>query len=193
MWCSWFPACRLFKSIRSEMFADLFLLKYKSILSWYWLSWPGTWYSLTSQQDEKRSGGDSRSVGSDRQIGTSADHARISRAVPGRGLTISTLPDNMTRKAVSGRPQAPFPHDTFYTSLFWLDLQTCHFARGWGMTTSDFPCLRLWRRTLKSTTHGAASVPQTHARRSCGWTWPIYDTLTSEYTASCPTHTSRPQ
>ncbi|XP_011602492.1 plexin domain-containing protein 1-like [Takifugu rubripes] len=54
----------------------------------------GTWYGVISQQqNEKQSEGDSHSARSQ----MSSDRARISRAVPGRGLTIKTLPDNMTR------------------------------------------------------------------------------------------------
>lgn len=53
---------------------------------------------MSSQQLERQSGGDSHSI---RSQGTSAGHARVSRAAPGRGLTINTLLDNMTRIVVS--------------------------------------------------------------------------------------------
>lgn len=85
--------------------------------------WPGNWYSVISHQ--KKSEGDSHSVGSQRM---SSDHVRISRAVPGRGLTIITLPDNITRIVVSAAPQLSLGH--FWRLLFVLaGLTTCHFAR----------------------------------------------------------------
>ncbi|XP_039679668.1 plexin domain-containing protein 1-like isoform X3 [Perca fluviatilis] len=52
------------------------------------------WYSVLSQQHEDSIGGDSHPR---RAQGSSSGPARISRAVPGGGLTINTLPDNMTR------------------------------------------------------------------------------------------------
>ncbi|TDH03196.1 hypothetical protein EPR50_G00160630 [Perca flavescens] len=52
------------------------------------------WYSVLSQQHEDSIGGDSHPR---RAQGSSSGPARISRAVPGGGLTISTLPDNITR------------------------------------------------------------------------------------------------
>lgn len=117
------------------MFSGLFLLvkrKKKQVNTklLYWLSWPGTWYSLTSQQDEKQSGGD-------RRIGTSADHARISRAVQGRGLTINTLPDNMTRIAVSGRPQAFLLMTP--SNVFWFVLAGLANLSFCSRVSHDFP------------------------------------------------------
>ncbi|XP_076000356.1 plexin domain-containing protein 1-like [Genypterus blacodes] len=54
----------------------------------------GDWYSVTSQQYEESTGDDSPANRAQR---SSLGHSRISRAVPGGGLTIDTLPDNMTR------------------------------------------------------------------------------------------------
>ncbi|XP_041813459.1 plexin domain-containing protein 1-like isoform X2 [Chelmon rostratus] len=52
------------------------------------------WYSVISQQHEESAGGDSHPQRAQR---SSSGHARLSRAVLGGGLTIDTLPDNMTR------------------------------------------------------------------------------------------------
>ena len=68
---------------------------------------------MIPQQLEKQSGGDIHSV---RSQETSSGHARVSRAAPGRGLTINTLLDNMTRMVVSsasGFSHVPFEHVCF--------------------------------------------------------------------------------
>ncbi|XP_010738741.2 plexin domain-containing protein 1 [Larimichthys crocea] len=52
------------------------------------------WYTVISQQHEESTGGDSHPHRAQR---SSSGHTRISRAVLGGGLTIDTLPDNMTR------------------------------------------------------------------------------------------------
>ncbi|XP_029945831.1 plexin domain-containing protein 1-like [Salarias fasciatus] len=52
------------------------------------------WYDVSSQQHGRPTGGDSGALGSQR---SSQSQARASRAVLGGGLTISSLPDNMTR------------------------------------------------------------------------------------------------
>ncbi|XP_036943488.1 plexin domain-containing protein 1-like isoform X1 [Acanthopagrus latus] len=52
------------------------------------------WYSVISHQHEESAGGDSHPHRAQR---SSSGHARINRAVLGGGLTINTLPDNMTR------------------------------------------------------------------------------------------------
>ncbi|XP_042361448.1 plexin domain-containing protein 1-like [Plectropomus leopardus] len=52
------------------------------------------WYSVTSQQHEESTGGDSHPHRAQR---SSSGHTRISRAVLGGGVAINTLPDNMTR------------------------------------------------------------------------------------------------
>ncbi|XP_019949858.2 plexin domain-containing protein 1-like isoform X1 [Paralichthys olivaceus] len=52
------------------------------------------WYSVTSQHHEESTGGDGHPQRVQR---SSSGHAMISRAVLGGGLTIDTLPDNMTR------------------------------------------------------------------------------------------------
>ncbi|KAM9346579.1 plexin domain-containing protein 1-like [Symphorus nematophorus] len=52
------------------------------------------WYSVISQQHEESAGGDGDPHRAQR---SSSGHSRISRAVLGGGLTIDTLPDNMTR------------------------------------------------------------------------------------------------
>lgn len=154
-----------------------------SILTGYCLNWPGTWYSVISQQqNEKQNEGDSHSVRSQ----MSSDRARISRAVPGRGLTIKTLPDNMTRRVVSVAR-------TLWHLLFVLaGLPTCHLA---PLMSADetlwAPCLYLARRTLANITHGVALAQKTPAPRSYGWTWLIYGALMWGSMAFCQIHTSR--
>lgn len=154
-----------------------------SILTGCILNWPGTWYSVISQQqNEKQNEGDSHSVRSQ----MSSDRARISRAVPGRGLTIKTLPDNMTRVVVSVAR-------TLWHLLFVLaGLTTCHLA---PLMSADetlwAPCLYLARRTLVNITHGVALAQKTHAPRTYGWTWLIYGALMWGSMAFCQIHTSR--
>ncbi|KAI3359620.1 hypothetical protein L3Q82_014002 [Scortum barcoo] len=52
------------------------------------------WYSVISGQHKESTGGDSHPH---RALRSSSGHARITRAAPGGGVTINTLPDNMTR------------------------------------------------------------------------------------------------
>ncbi|KAM8846039.1 plexin domain-containing protein 1-like isoform 3-T3 [Spinachia spinachia] len=52
------------------------------------------WYSVTSEQHGEPSGADSHPHRAQR---SSSGHSKISRAVLGGGLTINTLPDNVTR------------------------------------------------------------------------------------------------
>uniref|UniRef100_A0A8C9YMG7 Plexin domain containing 1 n=1 Tax=Sander lucioperca TaxID=283035 RepID=A0A8C9YMG7_SANLU len=73
----------------------LFLCLSQTELARVWLQQQtDIWYSVISQQHEDSIGGDSHPR---RAQGLSSGPARISRAVPGGGLTINTLPDNMTR------------------------------------------------------------------------------------------------
>ncbi|XP_026020083.1 plexin domain-containing protein 1-like [Astatotilapia calliptera] len=52
------------------------------------------WYSVVPQHHEESNGGDSNAY---RTLRSSSGHTRVSRAVLGGGLSITTLPDNMTR------------------------------------------------------------------------------------------------
>ncbi|KAA8585392.1 plexin domain-containing protein 1 isoform X1 [Etheostoma spectabile] len=73
----------------------LFLCLSQTELARVWLQQQtDVWYSVISQQHEDSIGGDSHPR---RAQGSSSGPARISRAVLGGGLTINTLPDNMTR------------------------------------------------------------------------------------------------
>lgn len=73
-----------------------------SVLTQYSLFLTDNWYTVISQQHEESTGGDSHPHRAQR---SSSGHTRISRAVLGGGLTIDTLPDNMTRVVVSATPQ----------------------------------------------------------------------------------------
>ncbi|XP_074512371.1 plexin domain-containing protein 1-like isoform X1 [Sebastes fasciatus] len=79
------------------------------------------WYSV-SQQHEESTGGDSDPHRAQR---SSSGQARIRRAVPGGGLTINTLPDNMTHvvedsgKYYTWRSFGPEDHRT---EELWVDM-----------------------------------------------------------------------
>ncbi|XP_059204288.1 plexin domain-containing protein 1-like isoform X2 [Centropristis striata] len=80
------------------------------------------WYRVISQQHKESSGGDSRPLRAQR---SSSDRARISRAVPGGGLTINTLPDNMTRVVEdSGKyyTWCSFGPEDQRTRELWMDM-----------------------------------------------------------------------
>lgn len=74
----------------------------KSTVKSYALFWTDDWYSVVPQHHEESNGGDSNAY---RTLRSSSGHTRVSRAVLGGGLSITTLPDNMTRVVVSYTPQ----------------------------------------------------------------------------------------
>ncbi|XP_054464009.1 plexin domain-containing protein 1-like isoform X2 [Anoplopoma fimbria] len=80
------------------------------------------WYSVMSQQHGESTRGDSPLYRVQR---SSPGHARISRAVPGGGLTINTLPDNMTRVVEdSGKYYTlrSFGPEDQHTEDLWVDM-----------------------------------------------------------------------
>ncbi|KAL6103166.1 plxdc1 [Pungitius sinensis] len=73
----------------------LLLCVFKTELTRVWVQHPtDNWYSLTSQQHAESSGADSHPH---REQRSSSGHSKRSSAALGGGLTIDTLPDNMTR------------------------------------------------------------------------------------------------
>lgn len=81
---------------------------------------------MISQQHEESTGGDSHPHRAQR---SSSGHARINRAVLGGGLTINTLPDNMTRIVVSAAPQwTVMTYGIYYMFGFW----TCSVCFSWS-------------------------------------------------------------
>ncbi|CAN9505438.1 unnamed protein product [Ophioblennius macclurei] len=73
----------------------LLLCLFQSELAEVWVQQQADdWYDVSSQQYEQPTGGDS---GAHRSQSSSLSQARKGRAVQSGGLTISTLPDNMTR------------------------------------------------------------------------------------------------
>lgn len=100
-----------------------------NILTRYSLFWTDNWYSVTSQQHEEPTGGDSRPHRAQR---SSSGHTRISRAVLGGGLTINTLPDNMTHVVVRElHHSVSYDRNGLWHLLcFWL--LTCSICFSWS-------------------------------------------------------------